>query len=101
MKPRNTYWAVMSQPPIVKANTFMSGSRSAQEHRVEEFLVVEQLLCRSRELHLSPFHVDRTIGDGQSDVDRLLDDHHGHALGLESFDDAEQLLHDQRCEAER
>src|SRR5688572_128114 len=101
MKPRNTYWAVISQLPTEMASMCMSASRSAQEHRVQQLFVVEQLGCGPRELHLPALHVDRTIRDGQRDVDRLLDDHHRQAFGLQSFDDGEELLHDKRCETER
>src|SRR5258708_3223924 len=100
MKPRNTYWAVISQPPMVMAKIFTSGSRSAQEHRVKELFVIEQFARGPRELHLSAFHVDRAIGDGQRDVDRLLDDEHGQAFGLESLDDGQKFLHHERREAE-
>src|SRR6266699_2671462 len=100
MKPRNTYCAVISQPPMVMARTFTSRSRSAQEHRMKELFVIEQFASRPGELHLSAFHVDRAIGDGQRDVDRLLDDDHGQAFGLESLDDAKKFLYDKRREAE-
>src|SRR5437667_10112951 len=100
MKPRNTYWSLIAQPPMVMARTFTSCSRSAQEHRVKELFVIEQFASGPRELHLSAFHVDSAISDGQRDVDRLLDDDHGQAFGLESLDDGKQLLDYKRREAE-
>ncbi len=78
------------QPPSVPRNT--ARTRSSRS---------TQVLGPALEPHLALLEEHGPVGDRQRHVERLLDDHDRHPLGLEPLDDLQQLLHDDRREAER
>ena len=71
---------------------------AAQEHGPREIVPLEQFGGGATELDLTLLHEDRPVGDGERDLERLLDDDHRLACGLELIDDLEQLLDDGRSE---
>ena len=78
------------QPPSVPKNTARARSSRSSE-----------LARRTFELHLALLEEDRAVGDGERDVQRLLDDDHRLAACFQHVDEFEHALHDDRREAER
>src|SRR3954462_5607164 len=93
--PLKTICSLMSTPSDIA-----SGAFAGQEHGPEQVAPLEQLLRRTLEAHPPALHEDGTIGDGEGDVHRLLDDHHREPLSLEALGHDEQLLHDERRQPE-
>ena len=75
--------------------------RAFQEDRAQEVGAFEQLRREPVEADRALLHEERLVGGGERDVDRLLDEDHGHTLVAELLDDGEQLLDDERRQAER
>src|SRR4051812_49347493 len=87
---------------VIQVATIVTSSSALapEEHGPREVVAPSEVLRRSDETNLSLFHEDRAVGDRQCDVERLLDDHDGHAGCLEVLDGPQQLLDDERCEPE-
>ena len=76
------------QPPSVPKNTARARSSRSSRSRACAF-----------EPHLTLLEEDRTIGDRERDIERLLDDDHRLTARLEVLDDFQESLHHDRREA--
>src|SRR3954447_14828581 len=94
--PLNTSCEVIQLATIVTS----SSAFAPEEHGSREVVPSGEFLRRSDETNLSLLHEDRAVGDRQRDVERLFDDHDGHAARLQCLDDPQQLLDDEWCEPE-
>ena len=78
-----------------------AGGDAREEHGVEHVGTVEQVGGRAGEADLALLEEHGPLGDGQGDVDRLLDDDHGDAGGHLGADHLEEHGDDRRRQAER
>ena len=78
-----------------------SAGRAAHEDRAHQVGAGQQLLGRAVEADLALLHEDRPVGDGEGDVEGLLDEQDRRAGFVEPADDPEQLLDDGRRQPER
>ena len=74
---------------------------AAEEDGAGEVVAGGELVGGAVEADAALLDEDDAVGDGGGDVERLLHDDHRVALCLESLDDVEQRVHDERREAER
>ena len=74
--------------------------RTLEKHRPEDVVALEQFGGRTFEADLALLHEDRTLGQRQCHIDRLLDQGDGRPLSVNLADDAGELADDRGCQAE-
>src|SRR4051812_17462683 len=78
-----------------------SAALATEEDRTRQVVAFRELRRGSFEAHAALLEEHGAIRDRERDVERLLDDDDGQAVALQLLDDGEQLLDDDRRQAER
>jgi hypothetical protein len=76
-------------------------NRSTTQIRIPYFWVNQQFFTCPLHHHSTVFQYIGAVGDFQGLVGVLLDQEHGHAITTQLFDDLENLLNDDRRQAQR
>ena len=72
-----------------------------QEDRPQQIGPSQQLCCRTAEPDAAALHEVRPFGNGQGNVDALLDQHHRHPSLGQTAHDGQQLSDDHGCQTQR